>query len=138
MLPVFRRFSSGDYPTAPNWLAQMFQPLNTFSETTVQTLNKNLTIGENVQGQKYSTSFNTPTDYLTGGFQSLLFNYTGGGQPNCCFVGNITRDDGTAILFPVTVTSWFLNLNKNPFQVTINYVAGLDPNLRYNAIFLVI
>lgn len=138
MLPVFRRFAVGDYPTAPNWLGNMFQSLNTFSETTVQTLNKNLTIGQNVQGQKYSTSITTPSDYLTGGFQTITLSYTGGGQPNCCIVGNITATDGTAILFPVTITSWYLNINRTPFQVVINYIAGLDPSMTYDVVLLVI
>lgn len=138
MLPVYRRFSIQDYAKAPDWLGQLFQPLNLFSETTVQTLNKNLLIGENVQGQKYTTTFTTPADYLTGGFQQITFTYTGGGQPDCCLVGSITRSDGLPILFPVTSPGWSLNNNTNPFTVVINYVAGLDPSIIYTATFLVL
>lgn len=138
MLPVFRRFSVGDYPTAPDWLGQMFNPLNTFAETTVQNLNKNLVIGTNVQGQKFSTSFTTTAGYATGEFTTITFAYTGGGQPDCCLVGRINNDDGTLITDPVTVTDWFLNLNRSPFQVTIGYVAGLQPSTRYNVTFVVL
>ena len=138
MLPVFRRYSVQDYPKAPEWLSQLFQPLNLFSETTVQTLNKNLIIGQNVQGQKYTTTFTTSVDYLTGKFQPIAFQYTGGGQPDCCLLGNITTTNGTLIIFPVSVTNWLMNINSNPFTIIINYVAGLDPETEYTATFLVL
>jgi hypothetical protein len=138
MLPVFRRYSIADYPKAPEWLGQFFQSLNLFSETTVQTLNKNLLIGQNVQGMKYTTSFTTSADYDSGVFQPIQFSYTGGGQPDCCLLGNIVRQDTLPNQFQITVSDWFLNINANPFRVTINYVAGLLPSTAYTATFLVL
>lgn len=135
MLPVFRRFSVGDFPTAPEWLAQVFNPLNTFAETTVATLNENLTIGENVQGLKYSTSFRTDAFQQ---FAPIVFRYTSGGQPNCCLIGNITKSDGTPILDPVAITGWNLNINTSPFTVNITRMSVLDANTQYNVTFLVI
>jgi len=135
MLPVFRRFSAGDYSTAPEWLAQIFNPLNTFAETTVATLNKNLTIGQNVQGQKYSTSF---TSSATSTIPPIVFQYTGGGQPDCCLIGQITKSDGTTITTPIAITDWTLNINTNPFLVTINYLSVLEASTKYNVTFLVI
>lgn len=137
-LPVFRRFIPSDIPNAPNWMQIILTPLNIFCEQVVATLNKNLVIGENVQGQKYSTSFTTPAGYATGDFQRLSFNYTGGGQPTCITLGSITRDDGTLILSPVTVTSWSMNINTIPSQVQINYIAGLAASTKYNITFLVL
>lgn len=137
-LPVFRRFSLQDIPNAPNWITNILTPLNLFCETTVSSLNKNLTIGTNVQGQKFSTSFVTPSDYLTGGFPTLSFAYTGGGQPNCLMIGSIERSDGTQLLNVVSVNSWFLNINQSPAQVTINYIAGLSVSTKYNVTFLVV
>jgi hypothetical protein len=137
MLPVFRRFTQQDYPEAPNWLGQLFGPLNTFAETTVATFNKNLVVGQNVQGQKYSTSFTTGagSPYT---MTPVEFRYTGGGQPDCCVIGKISPVDGTAITTPVSITQWFMNLNTNPYTVTINYIAGLSANTKYNITFLVI
>lgn len=136
MLPVFRRFSQGDFPESPNWLAQVFNPLNVFAETTVATLNRNLTIGQNVQGQKYSTSFTTPAGYAGGDFATISLTYTGGGQPNCLMLGQITNVDGTLITTPVTITDWFLNLNQSPFVITIGYIAGLTASTQYRATFI--
>jgi len=61
MLPTFRRFTQSDIPSAPNWISNVFGPLNTFCEQTVQVLNRNLIIGENVQGQKFTASVTTDT-----------------------------------------------------------------------------
>lgn len=135
MLPLFKRFSVGDYPTAPDWLAYMFNSLNNFGETTVQTLNKNLIVGENVQGQKYSTSFTSNT---LSEITPITFQYTGGGQPDCCLIGQITKNDGTTITTPIAITDWSLNINTTPFLVTIRYLSVLEPSTKYNVTFLVI
>jgi hypothetical protein len=138
MLPVFRRFSVADIPTAPNWITSILNPLNLFCETTVESLNKNLVIGTNVQGQKYTTSFTTLATYAAGDFTPITFQYTGGGQPNCLLLGSITRDDGVSITTPVFISMWKANINKTPLQVQINYIAGLDPSVKYTVVFLAI
>jgi hypothetical protein len=135
MLPVFRRFSQADFPTAPDWLSGVFNPLNVFCETAVQTLNKNLTIGQNVQGQKFSTQFTTLATYATGEFTPISFAYNSNGQPNCLLIGNIY---GGSILTPISITSWSLNINVNPAIVTVNYIAGLAPSTKYNIVLLAI
>ena len=137
-LPVFRRFSQADVPTAPNWINNILAPLNVFCEGTVQNLNKNLTIGDNVQGQKYSTSFTTTANYATGDFTPISFAYSSNGQPNCLMIGSLTRNDGTTILTPVSVTSWSSNINVSPIQITVNYIAGLTASIRYNVNFVVL
>lgn len=137
-LPVFRRFSLQDLPSAPNWMEQVIVPLNLFCETTVSALNKNLTIGENVQGQTYSTSFTTPEDYLTGKFNPFSFAYHSGGQPKNLLIGKIERDDNVLIIKPYALTRWILNINTSPPRVTVGYIAGLDELTKYNVTLLVI
>ena len=122
-------------PTAPNWVQNVFSPLNVFCEQTVQTLDKNLTIGQNVQGQKFSTTILTNSSGL---ISPITFQYTGGGQPNCCMIGNISKADGTLITAPVSITSWLLNINTNPYMVTINYIAGLSASTKYVVTFVVL
>ncbi len=134
-LPVFRRFSQADFPTAPDWLGNVFNPLNIFCEGTVQNLNKNLTIGQNVQGQKFSTQFTTLAGYAAGDFTPITFAYNGNGQPNCLLIGNIS---GGSILNPISITSWTLNINVNPAVVTVYYIAGLDPSTKYSIVLLAI
>ena len=138
-VPVFRRFSQADVPTAPNWLGTIFSPLNVFCEQTVQLFNKGLVIGQNVQGMKFSTVYTAPFSYLSSNvFTPITFQYTGGGQPNCCMIGNISRVDGLPIQVAVGITSWLLNQNTNPYTVTINFIAGLSDNIKYNITFVVL
>ena len=135
-IPVFRRFTQSDIPNAPNWMMTILNPLNIFCEGIVSSFTQGLTIGQNVQGQKYSTSFRTPADYTTGGFPSIIFSYTGGGQPTCLMIGSLTRNDGTLILLPYAITNWTLNINSTPTQIRINYIAGLDASTQYNMTFI--
>lgn len=132
--PVFRRFAVGDFPSAPNWLINLFDPLNVFCEQTVANMNKNLAIGENVQGMKYSTTFTTSAT----GAVNIVFNYTGNNIPTCCLIGKIERTDNTAISGSPVLTSWSYSANKVPGQITISNINGIDPSTRYEATFLVL
>lgn len=136
-IPVYRRFSVQDYPDSPEYLAQLFVPLNMFCEQTVQALTRNLEIGLNVQGQKYTMSFVTSSTYAAGDFTPIKVNYNGVNTPNMCIIGRISDQSGAKILTPVSISDWFLNTNKQPFEVTINYVAGLAANSRYTMNFIV-
>lgn len=137
-IPVFRRFTQSDIPNAPNWMMKILTPLNLFCEQSVSAFTQGLTIGENVQGQKYSTSFTTPADYAAGGFPNISLSYTGGGNPTCCMIGALTRIDGTLILAPYSLNSWLLNINTSPYQVQIKYIAGLSASTQYNLNFVVL
>jgi hypothetical protein len=136
MIPVFRRFNISDYPTAPDWVNPFFNSLNVFAETTTNTLRQNLILGENVQGQKFTTEINTDGSSLLTA--PVTLNYTGGGRPTCCILGQITKADGTTIVSPVSITDWFLNLNRDPAVVTIRHIAGLAANAKYTITLLVI
>lgn len=137
MLPIFRRFSRADIPNAPNWIDNVLTPLNSFCEQTVQALNKNLVIGENVQGMKYTAEFTTLSTYATT-FSPITYRYTGGGRPNCCMIGQISKTDGTLITTPASITDWYLNVNTSPYTVTINYIGGLSPSTKYNITLVVL
>lgn len=133
MLPVFRRFTSSDVPTAPNWINYIFNPLNIFCEQTVQALNKNLVIGENVQGQKYSYTFTTDPLYVAGTFQTIKLQYTGGGTPNCLMIGQVS-----GVLLATPYVSWNLNLNTNPYTINITSISGLTGSQKYTINFVVL
>lgn len=129
--PVFRRYSIADVPRAPEWLTLVFGPLNVFSEQVVQLFSKNLVIGENVQGSKFSYTFSTPAAYAAGDFSPISYVYTGGGAPSCLLVGKVVDVTGALILSPVSVTSWLFNTNENPPTIVVNYIAGLTAGQRY-------
>jgi len=137
MLPIFRRFSQADIPSAPNWIANVFGPLNTFCEQTVQALNKNLVIGENVQGAKYNIEFTTLSSYATT-FTPITFRYIGGGRPNCCMIGQISKVDGSTITTTASISDWYLNVNTSPYTIIVNYIAGLTASTKYNITLVVL
>lgn len=135
-LPTFRRFTISDFPTAPEWLSTLFNPLNIYCEQSINALNQNLTIGPNVQGLKHSATFTTSATYATGTFSPITFTYNGTGQPNCLMIGNIKRSDGVLILDPISITDWSLNINVSPFLFSVNYIAGLAPSTKYSVTFV--
>jgi hypothetical protein len=131
MIPTFRRFTLDDFPDAPDYLNSVFDPLNLFAEQTVQVLTKSLVIGENIQGQKYQTSFSTGANYTTGTFTPIVLPYIGGGSPNICLIGRIIDQSGATILTPVSITGWYLDTNKSPATIVISYIAGLGNSKKY-------
>lgn len=129
-VPDYRKLRLSDVPGAPNWLGNVFSNLNLFGEQ-IQSLFATGTDISLIQGQKYTSTFTTPSNYATGGFQQIKFNYNGNGSPNCFQIGNIAKGDGTLILSPVTVTSASFNQNTSPPQILVNYVAGLAASTKY-------
>jgi len=130
-VPIFRRFNIQDVPGSPSWVEGIFQPLNTFCDSTVNIMNGNLAFGENVQGQKYTVKFITPSDYATGGFTTIQLPYSSNGRPNCLMLGSINTTDGTIITNATSISSWFLNNNQTPALINILYVSGLAADTNY-------
>lgn len=137
-LPTFRRFNKSDFPASPNWFNNIFDSLNAYCEQTNSLLDQGLTIGQNVQGQKFSITFTTSASYSSGNFTPLTYSYTGGGKPNCLMIGQINRVDRVSITSPVSITDWTMNTNKSPYLITINYIAGLAANTQYNVTMVII
>ena len=135
-LPVFKRFTIQDIPKAPEWVDNIFSPLNLFCEGTVNALNKNLVFGQNVQGQKFSTQFTTLPTYNSGNFTPITLQYTGGGVPTCLLIGNIATTNATLITSPSSVTSWSVNINVNPINIQIAYISGLSNSTQYKLTLL--
>jgi hypothetical protein len=125
LIPVFRRFARSDIPTAPNWVEVIFNPLNVFCEQTTNALNKNLTFGQNVQGQKYAVQFDAD------GFVPIKLAYTGGGQPTVLLIGQIYKVDNTPITTSIQILDWELNINKQPFQIQLNKLSNLEAGKQY-------
>jgi hypothetical protein len=120
-----RRFNKSDLPTAPNWVETIFNPLNVFCEQTTNAFDKNLTFGENVQGQKYAVQFDTDI------FQPIKLAYTGGGQPTSLQIGQIYKTDNSEMITKIDILDWKLNINTQPFQIIINKLSNLEAGKQY-------
>lgn len=135
-IPAFRKLMMSTDPNAPNWMGGLYSNLNLFGEQIQSLFVSGGTINL-VQGQKFSTTFTTASDYTTNNtFQTISFRYNGAGKPDCFIIGNISRDDGVLITTSPTITSATLNQNTSPAQVVVNYISGLADSTKYTVMIL--
>jgi hypothetical protein len=96
-LPQIRRLVLEDFMEQKSWIARLFLPLNTFMESVVTALNKNLTITENFNGEvKVVTLTSVPT-----AANPLKVAYNLKAAPVSIHIGQVSRFDGAA--FALTV-----------------------------------
>ena len=88
---------------------------------------------------KFHTKYICPYGYSSSNtFTPITFNYTSNGQPTCCLIAQVSRTDGNLITTPVCITNWYLNINTNPYTITINFITGLTDNTQYDINFVVL
>lgn len=133
-----RRINVEDLPGAPNWVPTLINPINLTQEDLVSFFDGRITIGDNVNGMLYSTSFSTPADYLTGGFNSFAWNYTGKFQPKNVLIGSIVCTKPVEDIIVPTSVYWTYNNGVSPNQVRVKYVAGLKASQTYSINLLVL
>lgn len=131
-----RRINVEDLKGAPNWAPPLVNSINLSQEDVVSTVNGKLEIGTNVSGQIYSVSFTTPSNYSTGGFPTLSFNFTGAIRPQVLLVGNISQTKPVGVILTSQSAQWSYNNNVSPPSIKVNYVSGLLPSTTYNITFL--
>lgn len=137
-LPEYRRLNTEDLK-GDNWRGPLTTNMNTFNEGVYNVLNKQLSIGSNVNGMMFSGfAFTTRAAYATGDFVPIKFNYTGAAAPQNCLLGSIDQTEPAAIILAATSLIWSYNNNVAPPQVSINYIAGLLPLTTYVASFILL
>lgn len=133
---VQRRINVEDLRGAPDWVPILISPINLQSEDLVSFFSGRITIGDNVNGQVVTTSFTTPADYATGGFNSFQFAYTGKFQPKSCLIGQVTCTKPAEPILSATSLQWVYLNNTQPNTVKVTYVAGLKPSQTYSITIL--
>lgn len=137
-LPEFRRLNVEDLRGAGPWVSTLINPINTFNEQVYNLLNKQLQIGPNVSGMVFTTTFTTRSDYATGGWVPIVFNFTGSVAPTSCLLGSIDKTNPAGLILEATSLIWSFNINTSPAQVSIDYVAGLAASTTYQATLLLL
>lgn len=127
--PELKRFNEGDYPNAPSWFSEFLGVLNRFMEQVVLIMSKNITIGDNVTGRYFETTFKTQADYATGGFSRIFISWPFPVKPNTVLIAQISA--ASTILTPVSV-QWIYGSRG----LTITYIAGLTASTDYTVNFL--
>jgi hypothetical protein len=125
--PSIQRFYADDYKEAPPWFKQRFlNTLNLFVFPTYNALNKNLTIGENIN-QGYTTisltGSVTATDNTASFLNPIEGNPTGVDVVNVQIVGTPTQE------YPTAAVQVFWSFDGSSIQ--IGAVTGLANSVNY-------
>lgn len=118
-LPQIRRLLVEDFPTQKKWIDPLLVIFNTFTESVVDALNKNLTIKDNTTGDILKMTFSGTLPVSAAWSKNL--------PPTAVHVGNVQRTDGTT----VTITNavgilWAMSSDGKSVQVTS--LVGITPS----------
>lgn len=125
-LPSLIRLLVEDFPDQKEWIGKLLQPLNQFMESTAASINKSLTVQDNIDQQYVEVS-------ITGNASST-FKATTKNRPSGVSVINVVTVSGTAPTaavqpiweyVPATnsikVTSWYGGLNSSSkYKITLH------------------
>ena len=125
--PSIQRFYADDFKDAPDWFKKRFlNTLNLFVFPTYNALNKNLTVGENLN-QGYVTitltGSSTPTNNTVSFLSPIQGNPTGVDVVNVQITGTPTQT------YPTTAIQVFWIFDGTSIQ--IGSITGLSNNVAY-------
>ena len=134
-LPPIKRLDPDDYKEVEgNWLRRMISVMNQYFEATYRTLNKGVTLEDNIVSKVYEYTFTTKSDYTSGNFETIKFNNGIGKRARIVLLGQIVTVAGSYIPITSAVTIDWLDLNGT---ININHITGLANTTKYKATFLV-
>lgn len=126
-LPEIKRISREDLPDAPDWIANLLTPLNSFMDTVYRGLNKNITLQDNIQGAIRDLEFRTAATYSSGDFTPITFSYGSGGLRPIGVVLLQIRQGNGAIIKQAVALQW-QDFNGT---ISIDYISGLANSTQY-------
>jgi hypothetical protein len=117
-LPPIQRLVTEDFPEQKKWLGKLLQPLNQFMESIYSTLNKNITIADNLAAD-------IRTIELDGTFPvNLSWSLTA--KPIAVVVGDCYKSSGASMTLTSAVqVQWQFNQSG---QLQIDAIAGVTPS----------
>lgn len=136
-LPEFKRILREDLVGVEGeWIDNLINPLNSFNEQVYSSLNRNLTIGDNVLGDVLTQSFKTPTNYIKDKkFTPFNLDWKYRKEPRAVILGSISEvNQDNIITNPISI-DWKIT---GPGVVTIRFIVGLKNNTKYNASFVLL
>lgn len=125
--PSIQRFYSDDYKEAPSWFKSTFlNTLNLFVFPTYNALNKNLTVGQNLN-QAYETITVTGSATATDNTASFLNPIQG--DPSGVTVVNVQVIDTPTPTFPTAAIQAFFTFDGT--SINIGSITGLSNGVVY-------
>jgi hypothetical protein len=135
-LPEIKRVQLEDFPGFPKSVKNLVYVLNLMLQSLVSSLNKNLTLKENITSQEKEVTFRTSSTYngTAANFTELKFASILPERAKHLIVTQIIQEEGIHTPIENSVRADWLDLNKT---ITIYLLTGLTANKSYKVRFLV-
>lgn len=104
-------------------VGQIAQPFNSFTEQMVETINNDLTFGENFRGETRTFTFTSDSDEVT-------FRYNGKGVPAHIWITRVSNIPGSALM-----PYWSQDGKGN---ITVKIIGMLTADIDYNITFIIV
>jgi hypothetical protein len=131
-LPTIQRFQKQNYPGSPPWFTRFIEDINSFSEIIWNILNKNITLGDNMDAQIYAFTLLAGAASLnnTVSFQSGLKHV-----PQAVLVGNVVN---TAAYSAAPTTAVWASWSFSNSMISVNAITGLTTGQTYQLTLIVL
>lgn len=127
-LPKISKFQSEDFgKDQRKWIGKLLQPLNSFMQSVVSALDRNITINQNLQGEIKSVP-------VRGG-SKVSFKYSPSKRPSVVLVGRVIDKAGVLVNAAITAVDWGDDGQGN---ITVNSISNLQNESDYTVTFLVL
>jgi len=127
LLPKISKLQAEDFDKDQRkWIGKLLQPLNSFMQSVVSALDKNITVNQNMQGQIRSIS-------VTGG-TGVSFKYSPAQRPAVLTIGKVIDLTGAAITDPVVCSDWE---DDGAGNITVKSISNLVSGRKYTITFLI-
>lgn len=125
-LPNQKRFLTEDFPSQKSWIGALLQSLNQFMESVVGSLDRGLTVADNMDAQMAQvTVTSTGSGVIT---EPASFKVTTRSRPTQLLVGKVEVVSGSAVTAAVFPT-WEFVPASNTLKITS--IAGLANSSKY-------
>lgn len=142
-LPSIKKLLKSDFPEAPAWFDKVIVPLNKFMEEIYYSLDKNLSVKDNLQMSINTINFKTKSTYVTDSwsydnFVEYKFTNPLAIRPSCVLIGKIVKV-GYTDNFGAGATG-FISLDWTYLSgnIVIKYITGLEASTEYDINLLIL
>lgn len=127
LLPKISKFQAEDFGKEQRkWIGKLLQPLNSFMQSVVSSLDRNLSVNQNMQGQIKAVPFK--------GGGTVSFKYEPNQRPAVLLVGRVIDSTGATVSTGVTATDW---TDDGAGNITVNAISNLTSGRSYTISFLI-
>jgi hypothetical protein len=128
-LPTIKRIIKEDFPDQP-WIGKLLQPLNTFMESVVSALNKNLNM-DNLRGNWITFTLNSSATAVN------RFKVGIGSAPKVLIIGRIIPKDG-GVITSAPYLDWSYSAELDQITIEAGKVFGFTADKTYEVTVLVL